>query len=176
MSVAENSPRPARPPAGRSLRPRARTTSAGGRHEEKTHHRGTENQIKLSPRRHKDTKNFLITRFARKISLCSFVSLCLRGDSFWFSRTSVVNLFFPPIAASATTSLVSHLRELAPDAFNFTYYCKAIPLGVGIAEEVIQWRLAAIHAAEVVVFGSSTVRTPYDPTTKPRGERRFITA
>lgn len=61
-------------------------------------------------------------------------------------------------AAPATTGLVSHLRELAMDAFDSAYYCNAISLGAEIAEEATQWQLAAIHVVEVVDSSSPTVR------------------
>jgi hypothetical protein len=51
-------------------------------------------------------------------------------------------------AAPATTGLVSHLRELAMDAFNSTYYCNAISLGAEIAEEATELQLSAIHVIE----------------------------
>jgi hypothetical protein len=62
------------------------------------------------------------------------------------------------------------------DAFDSAYYCNAISLGAEIAEEATQWQLAAIHVVEVVDSCSPTVSPPCDPTTKPRGEGRFITS
>ncbi len=61
-------------------------------------------------------------------------------------------------AAPATTGLVSHLRELAMDAFDSAYYCNAISLGAEIAEEATEWQLSAIHVGEVVDSSSPTVR------------------
>jgi hypothetical protein len=64
------------------------------------------------------------------------------------------------IAAPAMTGLVSHLRELATAAFDSAYYCEAISLGAGIAEEATRWQFAAIHAVEVVDSSSPTVSPP----------------
>jgi len=52
--------------------------------------------------------------------------------------------------------LVSHLREFMADALNFFYYREAISLSTGIVEEVTQWRLAAIYAADLVGLSRSS--------------------
>ena len=87
-----------------SPRPACRTTSAGVRH--------------------KDAKNLLFARFAHEIPLCSFVSSCLRGDSFWFSVPLRLcgESFFPPqvrnvgvgALADRDTALIRSCRGSGP--------------------------------------------------------------